>query len=1019
LIRLYLLGGLRLEGETAAGRRSVLSQPRRLALLAFLVLRAPRGALRRDELLGIFWPESDTAHARGALRNALHFLRLALGPGVIHSRGSEEIELQPGAIWCDAVEFDRLLDAGDIEGAVALYAGDLLVGLFISDAPDFEHWLDAERDRLRRRAAHGGRTLAEAAEAGADLALAAHRYRRVLELAPTDEPALRGLMRVLAAADDRGDALGAYEAMRRRLEVEYGLVPSAETTSLAQSIRATESPAQVMDTAGVGPAATRPYQTAGPSAERVGDGAAESAAQPPARLAAPPRRTLTALVLAAVLAAVLLPLAVVELVGRSGEVLRSQLVAVLPFGYRGTTEHAWLGESLADLLAANLDGAGELRTVDPRALLPPLQAQAAPLDPAAGRRAAAAHGADRFVLGTVTESGGRLRINAALYGDEVHDVVVEGDTDELLALVDRLTLALLEAHGGTSMPGRSAARATHVVAALKSFMQGEAALRRMDTFDALGHFRRATELDSTFALAHYRLSSTARWEGVAEVPLLAATAALRHSARLLREDSLLVAAWYHHVNGSVADAYAHYQRTLQLRPGHVEAAFQLGELLFHWGSAIGVPASESRAPFSSVLAAEPGNVQAALHLVRVAARDGRTGEVDSLLAHLRRLDPEGSWRSEMDALRAFLADDPARQAHAIRNAGRQPNRDRAILERMAAFSGNLAAVERVAAERVRLERTPLEQARMQLFLAHVQVARGRFREAEQTIASSVVLPPARRLEYRAMMATLPFSTHSTPALLALRAELAAHSALPLRAEGGPFADFGIEYPHLLWPGLLEARRLYLLGALHVRLGDLAGAMAVADSLGDAGPTEPLALPYERLTCARLHAAGMSPVAALRALGLPQPPPLRTYESLVTHGRPYERWLRAELLRETGRGAEAIRWYATFPDPVARDLPYLALSHLRRAGIHDTAGDAETAAWHYHRFIGLWADADAELQPEVERARSRLAELELGHPAAAQRAPIPRPAVASIPEPRPVHRWARTGFVPETIRRRRP
>jgi TolB-like protein len=681
-----------------------------------------------------------------------------------------------------------------------------------------------------------------------------------------------------------------------------------------------------------------------------------------------------ALVVSIVLFAAMLPVSFGEIIGRNGtEPLSANVVAVLPFGYRGPTEHAWLGEGLADLLAASLNGAGELRTIDPRALLP-ARGQATPVDPAAGRRAAAARGAGRFVLGSVTEAGGRLQIKAALHGDAVHDVVVEGAVNEVLALVDRLTLALLEAHGGTTMLAHSAARTTHVVEALKSFLQGEAASRRLDMVGALEHFRRATELDSTFALAHYRLSGTARWQGVAEIPLLAATAALRHSGRLVREDSLLVAAWYHHVTGSVADAQANYQRSLRLRPGHVEAAFQLGELLFHWGSAIGVPASESREPFRLVLAAEPTNLQAALHLARVAARDGRTSDVHSLLAQMRRTDGDGSWRIEMDALEAFLTGDPARQAAAIESAGRQSDRDRVILEQMAAFSGNLAAVERIAAERVRLERTPLEQARMQLFLAHVQLARGRFRAAEQTITSSIVLPPARRLEYRAMMATLPFAPHTTPALAALRAELAAQPHLPLRAEGGPFADFGIEYPQLLWPGLFQPRRLYLLGALHVRLADVAAAVAVADSLAGLAATEPLAVSYERLTRARAGAASGASVTALRTLGLPQPPPMRTYESLVTHGRPYERWLRAELLRETGRGAEALRWYATFPDPVARDLPYLAPSHLRRARIHDDAGDAAAAAWHYRRFVELWADADAELQPAVTQAQARLAEL---------------------------------------------
>jgi DNA-binding SARP family transcriptional activator/TolB-like protein len=985
VIRLHLLGGNRLEGESAAARRSVLTQPRRFALLAYLALRAPHGTLRRDELLSVFWPESDSAHARGALRNALHFIRLAVGPGVIQSRGSEELELEPGALWCDAVEFDRLCDAGQFDAALRLYAGDLLGGFFISDAPDFEHWLDAERDRLRRRAAQAERMLAEAAAAAGELTPAAARYHRLLELAPTDETALRGLMRTLAAGGDRGAALHAYETMRRRLEEEYGLEAAAETALLAESIRAAQSSAV---------AAEDPTHVASAGSVRAPASFPESAGGapvvagspvPPAGLATSRRRhTRLALVLGVGLVAVLLPLAVIELSGRSDVPPSADLVAVLPFGYRGASEHAWLGEGLADLLAANLNGAGELRTVDPRALLPPLQSQAAPLDPTAGRSAAAAHGAGRFVLGAVTETGGRLRIKAALHGDGVHDVVVEGVVDDVLALVDRLTLTLLEAHGGASMLARSAARTTHVVEALKSFLQGEAALRRMDMFGALEHFRRATELDSTFAIAHYRLSSTARWQGVAEIPLRAATSALRHSGRLVREDSLLVAAWYQHVTGSVAEAHANYERSLRLRPGHVEASFQLGELIFHWGSSIGVPASESREPFSHVLAAEPGNLQAALHLARAAAREGRTADVHSIMAHMRRVDPEGGWRIEMDALRAFLDGDSAGQARAIHQAGTEAGRDRLLLEQMAVFSGNLAAVEHFAAERARLERPPLEQGRLQLFLAHVQLARGRFRAAEQTIASSMVLPPARRLEYRAVIATLPFAPHSTSALAALLAELTAHPPLPLRAEGGPFADFGIEYPHVLWPGLFQPRRLYLLGALHARLGDVAAASAVADSLAAIGPTEHLAVLYERLTRARPGATSASPAAALRALGPPQPPPMRTYESLVTHGRPYERWLRAELLNQTGRGAEAIRWYATFPDPIARDLPYLAASHLRRARIHDDAGDAETAAGHYRRFIELWADADAELQPEVERARARLAQIASPQRAASSR-----------------------------------
>jgi tetratricopeptide (TPR) repeat protein len=298
-----------------------------------------------------------------------------------------------------------------------------------------------------------------------------------------------------------------------------------------------------------------------------------------------------------------------------------------------------------------------------------------------------------------------------------------------------------------------------------------------------------------------------------------------------------------------------------------------------------------------------------------------------------------------------------------------------ILGHVAAATSNLAAVERVARPRLGLERIPAERARMQLFVAQLELAQGRYRDASRSIEAAVALPAPRRVEYHAMMATLPFLAVPAAELAALRDVIAAHRDLPLSAEGGPFADRGVEYPHLLWPGMYRPRRLYVLGALHVALGDIAGATAIADSLGaDLGrddPDEPLVAGYARLTRARATAARGHAAAALATLGPVQPPARRTFESFVDYGRPYERWLRAELLRETGRTAEALRWYGTFPDPAARDLAYLAPSHLRRAAIHENAGDARLAAYHYRRFVELWADADPELQPEVERARARL------------------------------------------------
>ena len=49
--------------------------------------------------------------------------------------------------------------------------------------------------------------------------------------------------------------------------------------------------------------------------------------------------------------------------------------------------------------------------------------------------------------------------------------------------------------------------------------------------------------------------------------------------------------------------------------------------------------------------------------------------------------------------------------------------------------------------------------------------------------------------------------------------------------------------------------------------------------------------------------------------------------------------------------------------------------LERLGqLYDELGDMENAALYYARLVELWADADAELQPRVTVARTRLEEI---------------------------------------------
>jgi DNA-binding SARP family transcriptional activator len=240
MIHLRVLGGLDLVEPDGRGElRAVLVQPKRLTLLVYLALAGVNRFRRRDTVTTLFWPELDAAHARGALRQALRFLRGEVGPAALVSRGEDEIGVNPAEVECDAAAFEACCEAGRWSEALSLYRGDLLAGVHVADvSAEYEHWLDGERRRLRTRAAEAAWVGVGEAERIGDLPAAAPLARRGVELAPDDEASVRRLMRILDRKGDRAGALSAYETFRLRLAAEYQAAPSPETQALISAIRA-------------------------------------------------------------------------------------------------------------------------------------------------------------------------------------------------------------------------------------------------------------------------------------------------------------------------------------------------------------------------------------------------------------------------------------------------------------------------------------------------------------------------------------------------------------------------------------------------------------------------------------------------------------------------------------------------------------------------------------------------------------------------------------------------------------
>jgi DNA-binding SARP family transcriptional activator/tetratricopeptide (TPR) repeat protein len=242
MLRLHVLGQVDLRDGNGREVGTVLAQPKRLGLLAYLVAFRPHRMHQRDALLPLFWPDIDESRARSSLRQALHQLRRALGPGVLTTRGTDCVGANADAIECDATEFENALDRGRLTDAVLAYGGELLPAFSIDGATGFNEWADAARVRLRNRAARAGWALAEQQERAGEMTAAAASARRAAELTVDDERALRELMSLLDRTGDTTGAIRAYEDFAARLRRDLDLDPSPESHAVYDRIRAGNHP---------------------------------------------------------------------------------------------------------------------------------------------------------------------------------------------------------------------------------------------------------------------------------------------------------------------------------------------------------------------------------------------------------------------------------------------------------------------------------------------------------------------------------------------------------------------------------------------------------------------------------------------------------------------------------------------------------------------------------------------------------------------------------------------------------
>jgi DNA-binding SARP family transcriptional activator/pimeloyl-ACP methyl ester carboxylesterase len=212
-----------------------------LALLIYLA--EAQGAVARDVIATLLWPEAPRETGRARLRRLLHRLELAFGQPVF-ATDRATVRLSPAVeLTVDSLLFESECDRGAFAEACRRYRGDFLAGFALDDCAEFEDWAFFRREALRGRLVNALERLVHDRNAAGDHFAAAAYAGRLVELDPLSEVYGRHVIRSFLLAGDRSAAERHHAALTARLRDELAVAPEAATEALMAPATAPLPPA--------------------------------------------------------------------------------------------------------------------------------------------------------------------------------------------------------------------------------------------------------------------------------------------------------------------------------------------------------------------------------------------------------------------------------------------------------------------------------------------------------------------------------------------------------------------------------------------------------------------------------------------------------------------------------------------------------------------------------------------------------------------------------------------------------
>lgn len=720
---------------------------------------------------------------------------------------------------------------------------------------------------------------------------------------------------------------------------------------------------------------------------------------------------------------------------------RRATMVVLPFELVGVGDDMeWLSEGAVSMLTLDLANWEDLGVVDYARTLDIIRnenLESVRIGPSEANRVARATSATSFVLGRIQRIGDSLTVIAGLYDAQAntpHTSFTESASvsDDPRLLFDRVARDILKLSGAPELTPSLASSTTASLTAYRDYLTGLKALNAWQLDSADRTFARAIERDSGFALAYYKRALVHGWSDVAgDMGTEYARLAVEHAARLTPRDRALVEAYLALSEGISASmrgqiqvaetqlnsARQRYQDIIARDSLDAEAWYGLGDAYFHTP----VPNDRIHEVFGPALSAFDRTLaldstfhlayQHKLNIYQLASLPQRRVMLDGDSLVAAPANPSDSGRVAL--ARQAAGELAIREArHWAESDPDAPASHRALAEAYATSRDYASAAGTL---RRALSNPRARELETQYALAVYLLNAGETREARETLEAALREQPLDSLIGRASARTAQvISAASGIALQAGKvrdaiaiADLAgkAHPTPSVLLEAGvtssllyrTFAELGGASVGIPWSEARPVVDSALAG--FSRLPELEAFFELKNVVPIYATLVSRDTTYlDKYPAIRQVVAASPVLRAWMALAAGDTATAVEAARLFTRGKPglnrnmQNLAIEAEILLSLGDLRGALETFAAMEPSRYGALNFEAgwglhtQSKARRAEIHAALGERDQAISLYEEFIRDWAEADPELQPQVQAARRRLAEL--------SDAAAPRPVGAS-------------------------